>query len=144
MSRRPPAWQVIALVVVIAFVLDWFIQRPDAPARELNAQIEARASEALRAYPYPFRVLRVENGTAVMSTPRNVDVPAFRFLAVIHPDIDVRDRHDPAFVAAQARLAAAQSEARAIVEAAPGIRAVRWELDRHWLAAHGIEVPDRP
>ncbi len=143
MPRRPAAWQAIALVVVAAFVLDWFIQRPDARARELNARIEAQASEHLRGYPYPFRVVRVENGTAIMGTPRNVDVPAFRFLAVIHPDINVRDPKDPDFVAAQASLAAAQSEARALVESAPGIRSVRWELDHHWLSGHGIDVPPR-
>ncbi|MCB1958412.1 MAG: hypothetical protein KDG55_22280 [Rhodocyclaceae bacterium] len=141
MRHKPSVWQWIALVVAIAFVADWFIQRPDARSRELNALIEQQASPLLRDYPYPFRVLRVEESTAIMGTPRNVDVPAFRFLGLVYPDLNVRNPQDPDFIAAQATLAGAQTEARAIVENAPGIQSVRWELDRHWLTAHGIDVP---
>ena len=31
------AWQWIVLVLVLAFAVDWFIQRPDDKARALNA-----------------------------------------------------------------------------------------------------------
>lgn len=134
-------WQWIALALALAFALDWAIQRPDARSRELNARLEQLASDHLRSYPYRFQVLRVEGREAVMGTPRNFDVPAFRFIAVIHPEIDVGNPRDPAFVEAQAQLAAAQSEAREIVLAEPDIASVRWELDRDWLVAHGIDVP---
>ncbi|MCB1928686.1 MAG: hypothetical protein KDH17_11715 [Rhodocyclaceae bacterium] len=138
MNKR---WQWIALVVLLAFAADWFIQRPDARSRALDSVIEQTASDALKDYPYRFHVLRVEGDVAVMATPRNFDVPAMHFIAAIEPGIDVRDPQNPAFIAAQARLAAAQSEARSIVEAQPGIASVRWELDRNWLTAHGIDVP---
>ena len=138
MNKR---WQWIALVVLLAFAADWFIQRPDAQSRALNSVIEQTASAMLKDYPYRFHVLRVEGDVAVMGTPRNFDVPAMHFIAAIEPGIDVRDPQNPAFIAAQARLAAAQSEARSIVEAQPGIASVRWELDRNWLTAHGIDVP---
>ena len=49
--------------------------------------------------------------------------------------------NNPAFVDAQQTLAARQSEARAIVEAQPGIKGVKWELDRAWLGARGIDLP---
>jgi hypothetical protein len=142
-ARRIPlkAWHWILLLLVLIFLADWLLQRPDSRARSLNEAIEAKASEHLKRYPYAFRVLRMEGETAVMATPRNAAVPALRFIAVIHPEINVHDRNDSAFIDAERALAAAQSEARDIVQAQPGVTSVRWELDRHWLAAHGIEVP---
>ena len=46
-------------------------------------------------------------------------------------------------IAAEQLLGEVQAEARSIVLAQPGIKNVRWELDRNWLAAHQIEVPQR-
>jgi len=137
---RLRAWQWIALALVLAFVVDWFIQRPDARARELNAAIAAQASDHLKRYPYPFRVIRVEGNTAVMGSPRSFEVPVTRFIAVIHPEVNVMNANDPAFIAAQQELAAAQSEAQGIVRAQPGIESVRWEIDRNWLGAHGVDL----
>ena len=96
----------------------------------------------MKAYPYQFRVLRTQNGIAVMSTPRNFDVPAFRMLGVLYPQVDVKNPNDPAFLAIEKELAAVQSEASAIVSSQPGIKGVRWELDVSWLRSHSIEVPD--
>ena len=39
-------------------------------------------------------------------------------------------------------MATVQGEASKIVQSQPDIKSVRWELDRKWLYAHGIEVPD--
>ena len=136
------AWQWIALAVLVAFLLDWFIQRPDSRTRSLNAAIAEQASEQLKNYPYPFRVLRVVDGKAVMGTPRSREVPVTRFIPLIHPKVDVMNSNDAAFIAAQKELAAVQSEARAIVQAQPGIESVAWEIDKRWLTAHGVEVPD--
>ncbi len=133
-------WLVIAIVV--AFVVDWLVQRPDSRAREINAVIEAKGSDALHNYPYHFRVLRVTGKTAVLSTPRNVSVPAFRFLGVIHPEIDTLDANNPAFVAAEKELAKVQTEVLKLVMSQPGIERVQWELDKTWLANHGIDVPN--
>lgn len=135
-------WVLIALVFVVA--LDWVIRRPDPQTRELNGIIETQASQKLREYPYQFHVLRVEGDTAVMSTPRNFDVPAFRMLGVLYPDINVKDANNPAFIAVEHLLGQVQDEARGIVLAQPGIRQVRWELDKNWLQRKGIEVPPRP
>ena len=38
---------------------------------------------------------------------------------------------------------AARNLTSAIVKAQPGIKEVRWELDRDWLRAHFIEVPEK-
>jgi hypothetical protein len=138
---RIKKWHWLVAGLLLAFALDWFIQRPDHRSRELNQFMASQASERLRAYPYQFRVLHVEGTTAVLSTPRNVDVPARRALGALFPDLDVKDANNPAFIAAQQELAAVQTEARTIVQSQPGITAVRWELDQAWLAAHGIDMP---
>lgn len=85
--------------------------------------------------------MKVSGATAVMSTPRNVDVPAFKVLGVLYPEINTRNPNDPAFIAAEQLLGEVQSEARLIVLAQPGIKEVRWELDRDWLSKHLIELP---
>lgn len=132
-------WAILVLLFLVA--LDGYIRAPDARSRQLTAAIEAQAGAQLKRYPYKFWVMKVEGDTAVMSTPRNARVPALRALAVLHPGVDTRNPNNPEFIAAEQLLAGVQSEARAIVLAQPGIKAVRWELDRDWLTAHQIEVP---
>lgn len=134
-------WQWLVLAVVLTFVVDWLVQRPDDRARQINGAIEANGSEQLHRYPYHFRALRVVGDSAVLTSPRNVQVPAFRFLGVIHPEIDVKNPNDPAFIAVEKELAAVQTEVMNIALAQPGIKRVQWELDKAWLAGHGIDVP---
>lgn len=134
-------WQWVVILLALAFGADWLIQRPDSRARELDGALMARGSSQLQAYPYRFHVLRVEGDTAVVATPRNFDVPAFHALGALYPGLNVKNNNDPAFIKAQEDLGAVQGEARAIVLSHPGIKAMRWELDKAWLTAHGIEVP---
>lgn len=133
------------VIFILAFLvaLDWYIQTPDSRSRELTSAIEDQASPALKAYPYKFKVLKVTGGIAQVSTPRNFDVPAFKALAVLYPDIDTKNPNDPVFIAAEKLLGEVQSEARAIVLAQPGIQDMTWELDREWLRKHFIEVPEK-
>ena len=135
-------WQWIAIILLLAFVVDWFIQRPDSRTRTLNDAIAEQGSRELKAYPYPFHVLRVEGDTAVMGTPRSFQVPVGKFISAFRPGVNVLNTNDPAFIAAQKELASVQSEARAIVLRQPGIKSVSWEIDKRWLTSHGIEVPD--
>ena len=141
--RAIKSWQWIVVVLVLLAALDWAIQRPDPQTRELNNALTREASQKLKDYPYQFQVLRVEGKTAVMTTPRNFDVPAFRMLGVLYPDINVKDANNPAFIAVEHQLGQVQDEAKDIVLAQPGIEQVRWELDKQWLRRKGIEVPER-
>lgn len=134
-------WVIVILVLLAG--LDWYIQAPDSRSRELTRAIEAQASPKLKSYPYKFWVIKVNGATALVSTPRNFDVPAFKALAVLYPEIDTKNPNDPAFIAAEQLLGEVQSEARAIVLAQPGIKDVSWELDRDWLKKHFIEVPEK-
>jgi hypothetical protein len=142
MSRLPKLayWQWIVLVVILALAADWIVKRPDHRTRDVNAAIDARGSDRLKHYPYRFRAVRVDGESAVLTTPRNFHVPAFRFIGAIHPEINVKNPNDPAFIAAQTELGLVQSEVAAIAAAQPGIRLIQWELDKSWLAGHGIEV----
>lgn len=140
--KKIKTWQWALLLVALLVALDWLIQRPDARTRQLNEVLATQASPQLRDYPYQFRVLRVVGDTAVMTTPRSFEVPAFRMLAVLYPEINVKDANNPAFIAVENLLGQVQGEAAALVKAQPGIKEVRWELDRRWLQSHGVEFPD--
>jgi hypothetical protein len=142
--RQIKFWQWALIVVALLFTIDWVIQRPDPRTRELNDILVAQASQKLKDYPYKFHVIRVEGKTAVMSTPRNFDSPAFRMLGVLYPDINVKDANNPAFIAVERLLGQVQDEAKDIVLAQSGISDVRWELDKNWLRRQGIEVQDKP
>lgn len=141
--RQIKSWQWVLIGLALLVALDWAIRRPDPRTRELNAILETQASPQLKNYPYTFHVVRVEGSTAVMSTPRNFDSPAFRFLGVIYPDINVKDHNNPAFIEVEKLLGKVQDEAKDIVLAQPGIKDIRWELDRDWLRRRGIEVLDK-
>ncbi len=141
--RQIKSWQWVLIGLALLVALDWAIRRPDPRTRELNAILETQASSQLKNYPYTFHVVRVEGSTAVMSTPRNFDSPAFRFLGVIYPDINVKDHNNPAFIEVEKLLGKVQDEAKDIVLAQPGIKDIRWELDRDWLRRRGIEVLDK-
>lgn len=131
------------IIPLLAFLvgLDWYIRAPDSASRHLTSAIESQGSTKLKAYPYKFWVIKVKDGTAYVSTPRSFDVPAFKALAVLYPEVNTKNPNDPAFIATEKLLGEVQSEAAAIVLAQPGIKEVRWELDRDWLRAHFIEVP---
>lgn len=140
--RKIKSWQWVLIVIGLLVLLDWSIRRPDAPTRHLNDVLAEKSSPQLKSYPYPFQVLRVEGHTAVMTTPRNFEVPAFRMLGVLYPDINVKDNNNPKFIEVEHLLGRMQDEARGIVLAEPGIESVRWELDKTWLRRQGIEVPE--
>lgn len=142
MKNIPKKYWVIAILAFLVG-LDWYIRAPDARSRELTRIIQARATDKLKAYPYQFQVVKVTGETAFLTTPRNVDVPAFKVIGVLYPNMDTKDPNNPAFIAAQQLLGEVQSEARSIVLAEPGIKEVRWELDREWLRSHFVEIPER-
>ena len=134
-------WAIFVLLFLVG--LDWYIRAPDSRSRQLTDAIEARASVKLKSYPYKFQVMNVDGETAVVSTPRNVQVPAFKALGALYPGMNTKNPNDPEFIAAEHLLGEVQSEARSIVLSQPGIKSMRWELDRDWLGAHQIEVPHR-
>jgi len=63
-----PARSLIGLGVIAALVLA-FVASCDPRVGELNELL--KADPQLAAYPYSFRVLELEEGVAVMSSPRS-------------------------------------------------------------------------
>lgn len=116
----------------------WYLSG-DRQARRLN-RVLAR-DPRLAEYPYRFRVLSVDHGVATLTTPRNVDVPGPRFLAVAFPELADLPPEHPRMQAAMTELKALQEYAAAVVEADPEVSRVHWSLDEAWLSRRGIVVP---
>lgn len=130
----------LILVAGVLTVLVWFLLKTDPRVEALNLALQESGSARLRAYPYQFRVLRVEGEIAVMATPRSQTVPVYRMISALYPHLSGRSSTSPEYVAAQQELAELQSEARGIVQQQPGIARVEWELDQSWLIQHNIPL----
>jgi hypothetical protein len=131
---------VAALIVVAVY---WFGVRTDPKVEALNQALHQTASRELQAYPYEFKVVRLEGvdgEIAVMGTPRSSEVPVVRMIGALYPNLSGKSPMDPDFVAAEKELAKIQSEARQIIIKQHGVSNVKWELDKNWLIAHNIQL----
>lgn len=125
----------IAVIILGAWVASW-----NPRAGEINDLLEADALVA--SYPYPFRVVAVENGVATISTPRSYEVPVIRFLAVIRPGLNGKPQDSPEVVAAQAELVKVQKRVVEIVKGQADVQSIRWQLDRQWYSERGVSLAD--
>lgn len=130
----------ILLALFAIGAIYWFGLRTDPKVDALNQALRQTGSPALQNYPYPFQVARLNDGEAIMGTPRSVEVPVYRMIGAIHPNLSGRSPNDPDFIAAEKEMAQIQSEARQIVLSQPGVTSVKWELDRNWLISNGIQL----
>lgn len=123
------------LGVILLGLLFWaFYENPRVAA--LNELLAGDAGVA--NYPYRFRVLRLEDGVAVMGTPRSAEFPAFRALGILFPALANREQDDPELMQAQLEMARIQEHARRLVLDSGEATQVRWELDGDWLKENGI------
>lgn len=127
-------YSAILVAIILIFIAN-FLYEP-ADVRNLNKLLSA--NEALAAYPYQFRVLRLENDIAIMSSPRSAQVGVPQIIASIDPNLKGVSISDPRFLEAQQRLAEHQALARSLVSAESGVSGVKWELDEAWLRQRGI------
>ncbi len=126
----------IILGIIVLVVLVWALyEDPDVSA--LNDLLEQDV--AVDNYPYEFQVLRLQNGSAVMSTPRSSEFPVHRALGILFPHLANRAQDNPDVMQAQQELAEIQKKAMAIVMESGKVKNVRWELDKDWLRQHGIQ-----
>lgn len=126
----------IGLAVAALVVGGWLLFSGDTRVDDINARLAA--DPELAAYVYPFRVQRIDNGIAVMGSPRSAEVPVMRFLRTAYPRFGNTAVTDPAMMAAQDELVERQSRAAELVTAEPDVTAVRWELDERWYAEQGV------
>ncbi len=137
LDRATRNYALFLLALILGLVFLALYEPPRVAA--LNERLES--DPEISAFPYPFRVVRVEGTTAVMHTPRSPAVPVARVLGILFPEVAGQPSDSPAFQAAQKRLARIQTRARDLVLEAPDIDRVRWELDRDWLLQHGLRPP---
>ncbi|MEH6357655.1 MAG: hypothetical protein V7745_01610 [Pseudomonadales bacterium] len=123
-------------LVLVGFVL--WLSSLDFRVSEVNELLEADAE--LTAYPYPFRVVSLENGVAQVSSPRSAKLSAVQSLRVMYPALQKRSAVSDEMMAAQEELARVQSYAGKLVKSQEDVSAVRWVLDQRWLANHGVRV----
>lgn len=128
----------LMLALIVAGLIVMFLYEP-AKVRELNGRLADDTQ--LAGYPYQFRVLRVEDHTAVMSTPRSAEMPVHAMIHAIDHGLRNASTDDMAFQQAQKRLADFQAHARERVMEDPDIYTVSWELDKEWLRQQGIVLP---
>lgn len=127
----------VLAAVALTLVLAWLLSL-DPRVWTINGRL--REEPAIAAYPFPFRVLEIRDGIAVVASPRSPEVSVMRFLGLIEPGLGDADPDAPRAVAAQERLAEVQARVRALVEAEPDIRGVRWRLDTDWFASRGVRL----
>jgi hypothetical protein len=126
---------VLGLIVVVLVAVFMY---EDPQIQSLNDRL--LQDTRLSTYPYKFRVLRLENGVATMTTPRSAEFPAFRALGLLFPSLDGLPQDDTRLMQGQLDMAQLQEYAKGMVLDAEFVEHVVWELDTQWLGRHDIEV----
>lgn len=138
MDRFTRNYMIVLGAIVVGAILLWFVTTWNPRVNEFNKILAADAD--LADYPYQFQVVDFADGVATVSSPRNFQMPAYRFLRIIEPSLANKAQDDPAMVAAQESLIHHQKRAQALVEEQPEVDRVRWQLDRDWYAKRGISI----
>lgn len=138
MDRFTRNYMIVLGAIVVGAILLWFVTTWNPRVNEFNKILAADAD--LADYPYQFQVVDFADGVATVSSPRNFQMPAYRFLRIIEPSLANKAQDDPAMVAAQESLIHHQKRAQALVEEQPDVDRVRWQLDRDWYAKRGISI----
>lgn len=126
---------IVLTTIVVAGVV-YVLMQGDERVDEINAMLAQDTQ--LQDYPYPFRVLSLEEGVAVMGSPRSAEVPVMQFLRTAFAPLSRTAVDDPAMMAAQQELARIQSRAMDTVLALDDVSTVRWEFDEQWFREHGV------
>lgn len=129
--------QFIFVMIVAALFVSWLGWRGYV-VMELNENI--RSQEAVADYPYPFRVLRVEGDTAVMSTLRSPRIATEQALRELFPSLRGSPENSPELRRLEQEYARLQARASQAVLASPHIDRVRWELDENWYYLNDMEL----
>ncbi len=136
MDRGTKIYGFFLAIFTLALGITFFYESPKTS--ELNNRLESIS--LIDEFPYQFKVLRINNGTAIMSSPRSTDVPVSRILGILFPEVKGKSTQSPEFQKAQKALAKVQILARETVISDAEIKTVSWELDRSWLLKNGISL----
>ena len=129
--------QFIVVMIIAALFVSWLGWRGFV-VMELNESI--RSHEEIAQYPYPFRVLRVEGSTAVMSTLRSPRVNTEQALRELFPSLRNVAGISREFQRMEQEYARLQARASQEVRESPRIERVRWELDDNWYYLNDMKL----
>lgn len=132
----------IGLVCVVILVVVWNLISRDPRVGELN-QLLAGDHE-LAEFPFPFRVVQLENGIATVTSPRSAEVPVMQFLRAAYPELANVSVDDARMMEAQAVLVNKQSRAAQLLKSQADIGAIRWEVDERWFEERGVRIEKEP
>jgi hypothetical protein len=121
---------------LIAFI--WWLTSLDFRAGEINDVLKNDAE--VSTYPYPFRVISVENGVAKISSPRSAQLSAIQSLRVMYPELKNSSASSDEIMEAQRGLAKVQSRVGKLVKSQADVSSIKWVLDTQWLAENGIQI----
>ena len=136
MDKFTRNYSIVLGVVIVVLVAVFMYEDPQI--QSLNDRL--LQDTRLSTYPYAFRVLRLENGVATMTTPRSPEFPAYRALGLLFPSLDGLPQDDSRLMQGQLDMAQLQEYAKGLVLDAEFVEHVVWELDTQWLDRHDIEV----
>lgn len=129
--------QFVIVMLVAAVFVGWLGWR-GFEVITLNQKL--KADDIVANYPYQHRVLRVEGGTAVMSSLRSHETTTQQALATIFPSMrNLGDNHRD-WQRAERELAQVQARAGDIVLGSRGIDRIRWELDENWYHLTDMQI----
>lgn len=127
----------IVLAIFLSVALLWFL-RQDPAINQLNDTL--KNDPELSTYPYHFRVMKLENGVATLSSPRSAQVSVIHFFNIAFPRLNTSNPDSPEMIDAQKTLAHLQEKAGKLAKQQPDIQEIRWEIDKSWYSKHGLLV----
>jgi hypothetical protein len=138
MDRFTRNYSIALAAIVLGLLVFWIVSTWNPRVAELNKILKADAE--LADYAYPFRVVKLDDGVATLSSPRSFELPAMTYLAVIDPSLANKPQDDPDMIAAQNQLIHHQKRAQSLIQGESDVTSVRWQLDRDWYTKRGIDV----
>ncbi len=136
MDRATKIYSSILGIICLSLAIMFFYE--PVKVKELNNKLESIVE--INTFPYQFKVVRINDSEATLSSPVSTDLPCGKVIGVIFPTIKNKSLLSPEFQKAKDLLARVQTLAENTVKSDPKIKTVIWELDRNWLIQNGISL----
>jgi len=128
----------LILAAVAVLGLAWWVFNRDNVVGDINTTLERDAE--LADYPYTFRVVRIDENVATVTSPRSARVSVMQFLRTAFPALADTAVDHPDMTAAQERLVAMQSRAAEIILNREEVAAINWQIDEEWYSSRGVYI----
>lgn len=136
MDRGIKIYGLILGTICLSLIIIFLYETPKV--KELNHQLQS--NKEIKQFPYQFKVLRVNNGTATLNSPVSTELPCGKVIEIIFPSIRGKSLLSPEFQKAKNSLAKIQILLANMVKSDPEITKIIWELDRPWLIQNGVSL----